>query len=82
MTISPAMDLKGKIAVVLSGGPADMSGADQVQRPLGAQQANLAKLGALGVISLTTPKQVEILWSRQKLLARRAGHVSGRCQAA
>ena len=32
-----------------------------------------ARLGALGVISLTTPKQVEILWERQKLLARGPG---------
>jgi len=33
----------------------------------------LAKLGAIGIISLTTPHQVEIVWSRQRLIAHQAG---------
>jgi len=33
----------------------------------------LAKLGALGLITLTTPHQVEIVWSRQRLIAHQAG---------
>jgi hypothetical protein len=65
-------NLKGKIAVVLSGGPADLSGALKSNARSERNKA-LAAAGALGVISLTTPKQVEILWERQKLLARGPG---------
>jgi len=65
-------DLKGKIVVVLSGGPADISGAVKSNARFERNEA-LGKLGALGIISLTTPKQVEILWERQKLLARGPG---------
>jgi hypothetical protein len=67
-----AFDLKGKIAVVLSGGPADLSGALK-SNARSERNKELARLGALGVISLTTPKQVEIVWERQKLLARGPG---------
>ena len=67
-----AGDLKGKIAVVLSGGPADLSGALK-SNARSQRNRELAKLGALGIISLTTPKQVEILWERQKLLAQGPG---------
>ncbi len=53
------MDLKGKIAVVLSGGPADISGPVKSNARF-ARAALLGKLGAVGLISLTTPHQVEI----------------------
>ena len=65
-------DLKGKIVVVLSGGPADLSGALKSNARF-ERNSELGKLGALGIISLTTPKQVEILWDRQKLIARGPG---------
>jgi len=65
-------DLKGKIVVVLSGGPADLSGALKSNARF-ERNTELAKLGVLGIVSLTTPKQVEILWERQKLLARGPG---------
>jgi hypothetical protein len=65
-------DLKGKIAVVLSGGPADISGALKSNARF-SRNRDLARLGALGVISLTTPSQVEIVWERQKLLAHGPG---------
>ncbi len=66
------VDLKGKIAVVISGGPADVAG------PVKAANRSdrvkfLAAAGAVGVISLTTPAQVEIPWMRQKLLASQSG---------
>ena len=67
-----AGDLKGKVVVVLSGGPADLSGALK-SNARSQRISQLSKLGALGVISLTTPKQVEIVWERQKLLARNPG---------
>src|SRR6185312_251350 len=37
------------------------------------RESELAKRGAVGVITLTTPHQVEILWSRQRLIAHQAG---------
>src|SRR6185312_8874035 len=58
------LDLKGKIAVVISGGPDTISAP--IKSDARANRASeLAKLGAVGIISLTTPHQVEILWSRQ-----------------
>jgi hypothetical protein len=66
------LDLKGKIVVVLSGGPDTLSGP--VKSDARSNRAKeLGKLGARGIISLTTPHQVEILWSRQKLLAHGPG---------
>lgn len=65
-------DLKGKIVVVLGGGPANLSGALKSNARF-ERNSELGKLGVLGIISLTTPKQVEILWERQKLLARGPG---------
>ena len=66
------LDLKGKIAVVISGGP------DNISAPIKSdarsnRAGELAKRRALGVIQLTTPHQVEIVWSRQRLLAHQAG---------
>ena len=66
------IDLKGKIAVVISGGPANYSG------PMKAANRSdrttfLRAAGAVGVISLVTPAQVEIPWSRRKLLALQPG---------
>jgi len=66
------LDLKGKIAVVLSGGPDTISGPIKSDARSARNKA-LAKAGAIGVIALTAPKQVEIVWSRQKLLARQPG---------
>jgi hypothetical protein len=66
------MDLKGKIVVVLSGGPADISGPIKSNARF-ARAAELGKLGALGIIALTTPHQLEIPWSRQILLAGHPG---------
>ena len=66
------LDLKGKIAVVISGGPADIAGT--VKASNRNQRAKfLTAAGAVGLITLTTPKQVEIPWARQKLLASQPG---------
>jgi hypothetical protein len=66
------VDLKGKIALVLSGGPAGISGPIKSNARF-ARAKMLGKLGAVGIITLTTPKQVEIPWARQKLLAGQSG---------
>ena len=66
------VDLRGKIAVVISGGPADVSAAIKSNARF-ARAKLLGERGAVGLISLTTPRQIEIPWSRQKLLATQAG---------
>lgn len=65
------VDLKGKIAVVLSGGPADIPGPVKSSNR-SERSKRLAAAGAVGLISLTTPRQVEIPWRRQTLLASQA----------
>ena len=66
------VDVRGKIVVVLSGGPADISGPVKSNARF-ARPELLGKLGAVGLIALTTPKQMEIPWSRQLLLAGQPG---------
>lgn len=62
------LDLKGKIVVVLSGGPADISGA--LKSHARSERAHwLAQQGAVGLIALVTPGQVEIPWVRRVALA-------------
>ena len=62
------LDLKGKIVVVLSGGPAEISGA--LKSHARSERGHwLAEQGAVGMISLVTPGQVEIPWDRRKALA-------------
>ena len=66
------VDLRGKIAVVISGGPSDIPGPVKAAARADRER-QLAKLGAVGLISLTTPKQVEIPWARQRLLSGQLG---------
>lgn len=66
------IDVRGKIVVVLSGGPADIPGPVKANARF-ARTALLGKMGAVGLISLTTPHQVEIPWARQRLLAAQPG---------
>jgi Zn-dependent M28 family amino/carboxypeptidase len=66
------IDLKGKIAVVVSGGPAEISG------PLKAHARRdrsriLSEMGAAGLLQLTTPKAVETPWSRAMAQAGQSG---------
>jgi hypothetical protein len=66
------LDLKGKIAVVLSGGPADIAGPIKASNR--AERVKFLKdAGAVGLITLVTLAQVEIPWDRRKLLAGQAG---------
>lgn len=58
------LDVRGKIVVVLSGGPRTIAGA--LKSDARADRAKLlAQRGAIGLIAVTTPGQVEILWDRQ-----------------
>ncbi|MEV5020500.1 M28 family peptidase [Sphingobium sp. LMA1-1-1.1] len=62
------LDLKGKIVVVISGGPVGISGALK-SHARSERAAWLAKQGALGLVQLVTPRQVEIPWDRRVALA-------------
>jgi Zn-dependent M28 family amino/carboxypeptidase len=62
------LDVKGKVVVVLSGGPSTISGALKSDAR-SARPRLLAERGAVGIIALTTPKQVEILWERQTAIS-------------
>jgi len=64
------VDVRGKIVVVISGGPEAVSGARKANAR--SERAKLlAERGALGVIALTTDKQIEIPWARQVGLSSR-----------
>lgn len=65
-------DLKGKVVVVIGGGPATISGPIKSDARSARNRA-LAKAGAIGIIALIPPKQVEIAWTRQKLIAHQPG---------
>jgi hypothetical protein len=62
------LDVRGKIIVVVSGGPSTLSGALK-SHARSERNAYLAVRGALGVIALVTPRQEEIPWSRRIALA-------------
>jgi len=66
------VDLKGKIAVVIAGGPADI--AAPVKAAIRAARVRLlAQAGAVGVITVTPAEQIEIPWDRQKLVTTSPG---------
>lgn len=59
------MDLKGKIAVYVSGGPATMPGALKAHyQSLDERRATLQRVGAVGVAVIPNPKAAEVPWSR------------------
>ncbi|MFN3388422.1 MAG: M28 family metallopeptidase [Allosphingosinicella sp.] len=66
------VDLKGKIAVAVSGGPADISGALKAHARRN-RSAYLAERGAAGLITLNTPKATESPWSRSMVSAGQPG---------
>ena len=68
------IDVRGKVVVVISGGPETISGSRKANAR--SERAKLlADRGALGMIALTTPKQIEIPWVRQVGLSSRAALV-------
>ena len=66
------LDLKGKIAVVITGGPADVPGSLKAHARRDRARL-LAERGAIGVLSLTTVKAVEVPWSRSMSQATQSG---------
>jgi len=58
-------DVKGKIAVYITGGPGNMPGPIKAHYESGEERRRaLAKAGVIGTISIGNPKAAEVPWSR------------------
>jgi hypothetical protein len=66
-------DLKGKILVTVNGGPGDLPGAVKSAARSAETWRAAGRAGALGLITLPTPKSMDIPWARQVTLAGLAG---------
>jgi Zn-dependent M28 family amino/carboxypeptidase len=66
-------DLKGKILVVVNGGPGNLSGAVKSGARAAETWPAAERAGAVGLITLLTPKSMDIPWERQTLLAANPG---------
>ena len=66
------LDLRGKIVVVVSGGPAHIPGALKAHARRDRARL-LSERGAAGLLSLTTAKAVEVPWSRSMTQASQPG---------
>ena len=63
-----ALDLKGKIVVFLSGGPADIPGPLKSHyQAIGERWKFLRAAGAIGIATIPNPKAMDIPWSRSTL---------------
>lgn len=59
------LDVKGKIVVYVSGGPAEMSGPIKAHYQSGEERRRaLVKAGAIGTVAIPNPKSAEVPWSR------------------
>jgi Zn-dependent M28 family amino/carboxypeptidase len=62
------LDLKGKVAVIFGGSPAEMPGAlASHYQSAGKRWKSLRKAGVVGVVSLPNPASMDIPWSRMAL---------------
>jgi Zn-dependent M28 family amino/carboxypeptidase len=68
-----AQDLKGKIAVTISGGPDTLTGALKAHSRAYNTWKAVEKAGAVGLISIPNPSSMDIPWPRLRLLARQSG---------
>ncbi|HEY2052100.1 MAG TPA: M28 family metallopeptidase [Caulobacteraceae bacterium] len=58
------LDLKGKVAVIIGGGPSDLSGNLKAHAHNDIFYRALARAGAVGVISIPLPSAMDFAWSR------------------
>jgi len=62
------LDLKGKVAVILAGSPAEIPGAlASHYQSAGERWKTLAKAGAVGIITILNPTSMDIPWTRISL---------------
>jgi Zn-dependent M28 family amino/carboxypeptidase len=66
-------DLRGKIAVAISGGPDTLSAALKAHSHAYATWKAVEKAGAVGLISIPNPHSMDIPWPRLRLLAQQSG---------
>lgn len=66
-------DLKGKIAVAISGGPDFVSGPLQAHSRAYVTWKAVQKAGAVGLITIPNPHTMDIPWARLKLLGQQSG---------
>lgn len=66
-------DLKGKIAVYVNGGPGDISAALKAHSRGSETWRAAQAAGAVGLISLPTPKSMDVPWERQMRNASQPG---------
>jgi Zn-dependent M28 family amino/carboxypeptidase len=60
----PFASLKGKIIVVINGGPADLPGALKSFARTSPLREQMEKAGVAGIISIPTPKSMDFGWAR------------------
>jgi Zn-dependent M28 family amino/carboxypeptidase len=60
----PLASLRGKIIVVINGGPADLSGALKSFARTSPMREEMDKAGVAGIISIPTPKSMDFGWAR------------------
>jgi Zn-dependent M28 family amino/carboxypeptidase len=68
-----AQDLKGKIAVAISGGPDSLSAPLKAHSRAFATWKAVQKAGAVGLITIPNPHTMDIPWARLRLLAQQSG---------
>lgn len=62
------LDVRGKLVVLLSGAPADISGPLAAHMQSSGERGELLrKLGAAGTVTIQNPKNMDIPWDRVKL---------------
>jgi hypothetical protein len=62
------LDLKGKIAVILSGGPSNLSATVKAHHShVGVQWNALRQAGAVGMATIRNPKSMDVPWARSTL---------------
>jgi Zn-dependent M28 family amino/carboxypeptidase len=69
----PMSALKGKVVVYINGGPSDLSGPVKSYARTAPLQKALHDAGAVGSISIPTPKSMDFGWSRVASIASQPG---------
>ncbi len=60
----PASSLRGKIVVVINGGPAELPGALKSYARTGPMRRAMREAGVVGIVSIPTPKSMDFGWER------------------
>src|ERR1700728_1130532 len=69
----PAGSLRGKIVVVINGGPADLPGALKSFARTSPMRAAMVDAGVVGIVSIPTPKSMDFGWDRVASSASQPG---------